>query len=106
MRARGKVLREPDGGPGLLMIDGQQFRFWLSGWHSEIAPRPGLAVDVELNRQLEVVRVTAIPEAHEKELAQTPASQSTQEPERRRFRLLARILARLTGALKKENPAA
>ena len=106
MRARGKVLREPDGGPGLLMIDGQQFRFWLSGWHSEIAPRPGLAVDVELNRQLEVVRVTAMPEAQQKELALSPVPQSTQKSEGRAFRFLARILARLTGTFRNENPAA
>jgi hypothetical protein len=106
MRARGKVLREPDVGPGLLMIDGQQFRFWLDGWHSEIAPKPGLAVQVELNRQLEVVRVTAVPEGQPKELAQTPIPQSTQKSEARTFRFLARILARLTGTFKKENPAA
>ena len=106
MRARGKVLREPDVGPGLLMIDGQQFRFWLAGWHSEIAPKPGLAVNVELNRQLEVVRVTAIPEAQQKELAPTPVSESAQKSEGKMFRFLARILARLTGTFKKENPAA
>lgn len=106
MRARGKVLREPDVGPGLLMIDGQQFRFWPAGWHSEIAPKPGLAVNVELNRHLEVVRVTAIPEAPQKGLAQTAVPQSAQKSQGRMFRFLTRILARLTGNLKNENPAA
>jgi hypothetical protein len=63
MKARGKVLREPNAGPGLVMIDGQQFRFWLDGiWRSETLPTRGLAVEVELDRSLQVTGMTPIAE--------------------------------------------
>ncbi|HEX6802358.1 MAG TPA: hypothetical protein VF133_01640 [Terriglobales bacterium] len=63
MKARGKVLREPNAGPGLVMIDGQQFRFWLDGiWRSETLPTRGLAVEVELDQSLQVTGMTPIPE--------------------------------------------
>ena len=107
MRVRGKVLREPGAAPGLLMIDGQQFRFWLDGiWHSDLAPKPGLVVNVELNRELQVVGITVIPEAHEIEHPQAPVSESPEKSEGRTSRLIARIVARLTGTFKNENPAA
>jgi len=106
MRARGKVLREPGAAPGLLMIDGQQFRFWLDGvWHSELRPKPGLAVNVELNRELQVVRISVIPEVEEMEHAQAPVSQRTEKSEGRTCRLIARIVRRLM-TFKKQNPAA
>lgn len=64
MKTRGKVLREPNSGPGLLMIDGQQFRFQLDGvWKSETAPRAGQAVEVNLDQNLQVTEITAVPEA-------------------------------------------
>lgn len=64
MKARGKVLREPNSGPGLLMIDGQQFRFAIEGvWRSEASPKPGLNVEVELDRNLQVTGITAIPDS-------------------------------------------
>src|SRR5215469_7914471 len=107
MRVRGKVLREPGAAPGLLMIDGQQFRFWLDGvWHSDLRPKPGLAVNVELNRELQVIGITVIPEAQPMNYPQAPVSQSADKPVGRTFRLIARILARLKGTLKNENPAA
>jgi len=61
MKAHGKVLREPNSGPGLLIIDGQQFRFAIEGvWRSEAPPKPGLNVEVELDRNLQVTGITAI----------------------------------------------
>lgn len=64
MKTRGKILREPNPGPGLLMIDGQQFRFELDGvWKSEAAPRAGQAVDVNLDQNLQVTEITAVAES-------------------------------------------
>lgn len=64
MKAHGKVLREPNSGPGLLMIDGRQFRFFLDGiWHAEALPRRGLEVEVELDRNLQVTGITTVPES-------------------------------------------
>ena len=98
MRARGKVLREPGVAPGLLMIDGQQFRFWLDGvWHSDLRPKPGLAVHVELNRELQVVGITVIPEGQQMEHPQVPVSRTTEKSEARICGLIGRIVRRLTG---------
>lgn len=97
MRARGKVLREPGAAPGLLMIDGQQFRFWLDGvWHSDLRPKPGLAVNVELNRELQVVGITVIPEGQPMEHPPAPVSQTNEKSEGRTCGLIARIVRRLT----------
>jgi hypothetical protein len=64
MKMRGKILREPNAGPGLLMIDGQQYRFSLEGiWKSEMLPKPGLTVEAEMNQALEIVGITAVPES-------------------------------------------
>src|SRR5882762_2014660 len=61
---RGKILRDPRTGPGLLMIDGRQYWFGMEGiWKSEAPPQPGLAVDVELDRTGQVLAITAVPES-------------------------------------------
>ena len=61
---RGKILRDPRTGPGLLMIDGRQYRFAMEGvWKSEVPPKPGLAVDVELDRTGQVLAITAVSES-------------------------------------------
>lgn len=78
MKTRGKVLREPNAGPGLLMIGGQQFRFSLAGvWKSEVPPKSGLNVEVELDNNLQVTGITVIPEpqiARESDEAAVPAA--------------------------------
>ena len=64
MAKRGKVLRDPYSGPGLLMVEGQQYPFMLEGvWQSEIPPKPGLVVDVELDGDGKVQGVTAVPDS-------------------------------------------
>ena len=64
MKKRGKILRDPRTGPGLLMIEGRQYWFCLEGvWKSEAAPVPGLAVDVTLNRDGEILAITSGSEA-------------------------------------------
>ncbi len=48
MKKRGKVLRDTSAGPGLLMVEGQQYPFSLEGvWRSEVAPKPGMVVEAE-----------------------------------------------------------
>jgi hypothetical protein len=64
MNMRGKILREPNAGPGLLMIDGQQFKFTLEGvWKSDVAPRAGLTVEVEIAPDRQITGITVVPES-------------------------------------------
>jgi hypothetical protein len=64
MAKRGKILRDPHTGPGLLMLEGQQYQFLLEGiWKSDVPPKPGLVVDVELDSLGIVVAITAVPES-------------------------------------------
>lgn len=61
MKKRGKVLRVPRGGPGLLMIEGRQFPFSLDDvWKSELPPRPGLLVNVEFDEGLRITAIAAV----------------------------------------------
>lgn len=80
MRKRGKVLRDPYAGPGLVMIEGQQYRFSLQGiWKSASPPKPGVVVDVDLDRNFEIVAITAVSEwqlAKEQETAREKEQRS------------------------------
>lgn len=79
MKARGKILRVATSDPGLVMIDGQQFHFSTGGvWRSEVRPRPGLDVEVELDNNLQVTGMTVIPDSQvEDEHAQRIAERET-----------------------------
>jgi len=64
MTKRGKVLRDPYAGPGLLIVEGQQYSFGLEGvWRSEVPAKPGLAVDVEFDPAGKINGITAVPDA-------------------------------------------
>lgn len=64
MKKRGKILRDPHSGPGLLIAEGQQYQFSLEGiWKSEAPPKPGLAVDVEFDAASQIMAITAVPES-------------------------------------------
>jgi hypothetical protein len=64
MTKRGRVLRDTTSGPGLLMMEGQQYRFSLEGvWKSETPPKPGLVVDVELGARGKVQGITVVPDS-------------------------------------------
>jgi hypothetical protein len=65
MKKRGKVLRDTTAGPGLLVIEGRQFTFTLEGlWKSDVAPRPGLIVEAELDATGDrLTSITAVPES-------------------------------------------
>ena len=59
MKNRGKILREPRTGPGLLMIEGRQYRFWSGDiWKSEVPPKVGLDVVVELDHSERIFSIT------------------------------------------------
>ena len=61
MNKRGKVLRVPGNGPGLLMVEGQQFRFVVDGlWKSPVPPIPGLVVDVDLDGNSRLIAVAVV----------------------------------------------
>src|SRR6266568_2343597 len=64
MSKRGKVLRDPCAGPGLLMVEGQQYPFVLEGvWKSEVPAKPGLVVDVDFDQDRNITGITAITES-------------------------------------------
>jgi len=95
MRTQGKVLRVPNVAPGLIMIQGRQFKF--SGntvWKSEVEPTPGLVVDVDLDRDLQVVAVTPVPES------QRAGEPAADRPAMRRLKpgsLVARLVRKIRG---------
>src|SRR5690348_8883786 len=64
MAKRGKVLRDPNAGPGLLIVEGQQYPFALEGvWKSEAAPKPGLVVDVDFDGNGQISGITVVPDS-------------------------------------------
>jgi hypothetical protein len=64
MAKRGKVLRDANAGPGLLMVEGKQYPFGLEGvWKSDVPAKPGLVVDVDFDGNDQVTGITAVPES-------------------------------------------
>ena len=60
-RKHGKVLREPGAGPGLMIIEGQQFPFSLADlWQSPQPPKIGMIVEAEF-RDEKLVAIRPIP---------------------------------------------
>ena len=63
-RKRGKVLREPGAGPGLLIVEGQQFPFSSNDlWKTEMPPKVGMVVEAEFNRDGQLVAIRSIAES-------------------------------------------
>jgi hypothetical protein len=61
VRKQGKVLREPRTGKGLVIIEGQQFPFSLTDvWQSPQAPKIGMTVEAEFNRDGKLVAIRAL----------------------------------------------
>jgi hypothetical protein len=89
---RGKILRDPRGGPGLLMIEGQQYWFSMAGiWKSEVPPKPGLAVDVKLDRAGQILAITAVSES---QLAKEQPERSMDEVEAAWLKIFRKIAAK------------
>ncbi|HTZ95241.1 MAG TPA: hypothetical protein VMB18_02515 [Terriglobales bacterium] len=76
MRKRGKILRDVAAGSGLLMVDGQQYPFSIPEvWRSEVAPRSGMAVEVEFEQYGKIHAIYAVGElelAGKRALNQSP----------------------------------
>jgi hypothetical protein len=92
MKKRGKILRDPRTGPGLLMIEGRQYWFCLEGiWKSEVPPEPGLAVDVKLDRAGQILAITAVSDS---QLAQEQAERSVDTTQAAGVKILRKIAAK------------
>ena len=63
MAKRGRVLREPYMGPGLLMVEGRQYPLLEDLWRSELRAKPGLAVNVDFDPNGNLRSISAIPES-------------------------------------------
>lgn len=64
MAKRGRVLRDPYAGPGLLMVEGKQYPFLIEGlWRSEVPAKAGLVVNVDFDLQGNLNSITAAPES-------------------------------------------
>ena len=93
MAKRGKVLRDPIAGPGLLMVEGQQHQFTLEGiWRSEVPAKPGLPVDVEFEPGGKIISITAIPES---QLAKEQAEAALKVAREQGSKAIGQIVARV-----------
>lgn len=93
MTKRGKVLRDPYAGPGLLMVEGQQYPFGLEVvWKSDVPAKPGLAVDVEFDEEGKIIGITAVPEA---QLAREQAALALDAARNKGGELFGRIVAKV-----------
>ena len=64
MARRGTILRDTSAGTGLLVVDGTQHPFELTGmWRSTVPPRTGMVVDVAFDDAGAVVGVSAVAES-------------------------------------------
>ena len=60
-RKHGKVLRDASQGPGLLMVEGQQYFFSLTGlWKSDLPPKVGMEVEAEFNRDGQLLAIRTV----------------------------------------------
>lgn len=100
MAKRGRIVRDPTAGAGLVIVQGRQHSFGLENvWKSDALPRPGVVVDVEFDDSGRVTAMTAVPEARlAKEQAEAAIALATAKGTRILARLGLRQLAAL-GAL-------
>jgi hypothetical protein len=90
---RGKILRDPRAGPGLLMIEGRQYSFSMeSVWKSEVPPKPGLAVDVKFDRAGQILAITGVSES---QLANEQAGRSMDKVDVVGLKILRKIAAKM-----------
>jgi hypothetical protein len=92
MNTRGRVLRDTSQGDGLISISGNQHRFSLERhWRSDVPPKTGMVVDVELTAEGTVAVIRAISEA---DLAREQAAKALQAAQGQGMALAAGITAR------------
>lgn len=93
MTKRGKILRDPISGPGLLIVEGQQHTFGLEGvWRSEVPPKPGLPVDVEFEPGGKIASITAVPES---QLAKEQTEAALKAAKEQGGKLLGQVVAKV-----------
>jgi hypothetical protein len=93
MAKRGKVLRDANAGPGLLIVEGQQYQFGLEGvWKSEVPPKPGLVVEVEFDGNGQVCAITAVPES---QLAKEQADAALKAAKEKGGQIFGQIVAKV-----------
>lgn len=91
MVKRGKVLRDTNSGPGLLVIGENQYPFGLEGvWKSEIAPKPNMVVDVELHEDGSIAAIRAI---NESQLAMDEANKAIEAAKANGAKLASKLVA-------------
>ena len=74
MAKRGRVLRDPHQGPGLLMVEGRQYPFLMDGiWRSEVPATPGLVVDVDFDSHGNLNGITAVSQSQARRYQHDPA---------------------------------
>ncbi|HET7205835.1 MAG TPA: hypothetical protein VFI95_04565 [Terriglobales bacterium] len=92
MLKKGRILRDPLTGPGLLIVEGQQYPFLQEGvWRSDVPAKPGMAVQVEFDGENNICGITAIPE---RQIAAELADPATNILRERSTALLAAIVGR------------
>jgi hypothetical protein len=93
MKKRGKVLRDTSTGPGLLMVEGQQYPFALEGlWKSEVAPKAGLVVDVDFDANGQIIGIAAVPES---QLAKEQADIALRAAKEKGSQIFGQIVAKV-----------
>jgi hypothetical protein len=98
MRTQGKVLRVPNVAPGLIMIQGRQFKFSRNTvWKSKVEPTLGLVVNVDLDRDLQVVAVTPVPESQLAREQEEPAAYRLAVRKLKPRSLVARLVQKIRG---------
>jgi hypothetical protein len=94
MAKRGKVLRDANNGPGLLIVEGQQYPFALEGvWKSEVAPKTGQVVEVEFDAASgQIASITAVPES---QLAKEQAEVALKAAKEKGGQIFGQIVAKV-----------
>lgn len=92
MAKRGWIMRDPNSGPGLVIVQGQQYPFALEGvWRSATMPKMGLVVDVDFDPSGQVAAMTAVPES---QLAREQAEAALQGAKEKGARLASGVVGR------------
>jgi hypothetical protein len=82
MSKRGRILRDPRQGPGLLMVEGRQYPFLMDNlWRSKVPATPGLVVEVDFDPHGNLNGITAVSQSQARNYEYEPGSTlSTMQP--------------------------
>jgi hypothetical protein len=92
MSKRSRILRDPKAGPGMLMVEGQQYPFSLEGvWKSEVPPTTGMIVDVYFDTTAQIEEIYAVSDS---QLAKEQADATLAAAKEKGAALVAGMVAR------------